>query len=1218
MADFDPYRKWLGIPPEEQPADHYRLLGIARFESDPDVISNAADRQMVHVRSFQSGKFSALSQKILNELSTARVCLLDPAKRKAYDAELRKRTSSGHGAPPPVPPPGQQAMPRVETAPAATATGRRTYTTRRKKTSWQGPAITAGIILATLVIAVWGLSRSSDPPKSPPKPTQEAPKRHRRTVAPRPPRYINGPSHLPPPSEPEETPEETLPGMVGTPLPHRLGEMWSFAELGKRGTDAVFTPDAAFVLGGSEDTTVRLWDVQTSTERRFDGTVNGVVAVDVSTDGQRVLAVDGKTQPPSLGMVHVWDVASGKSTHEIQTTKAQLAWDACFSPNGSFILLACQDASLRLLELEEKSIGEVLQYGGHEAPVRSAAFTADGQKIVSGGDDATVRIWNRTTGAELAKLSGHDGAVLSVDVASDGSFAVSGGKDKTVRIWDLRKNKLLHTLNGHTNDVTAVAVSPDGEFVLSASKDSTIRLWKASSGIELHHFSAHLGGVHSIAFSADGRTAVSSGEDAAVRVWGLPEPGDFPAEIDVESSDEDQADDPPAKLPLPDKQAQKSAETRVRDVYKADLAAADTPPERAALVNKLLSEGVKPQSDPVTTYALLRVAWSEATKAGAIEAALRAVDEIDQRFTIDPAWAKAKTIQSLAAGITNETQSRILMAECLAVVDQALDVDGFAAARQILATADNLAKTARDGNLRSRIAARLEDVAAGEQKFQGIKQALATLETQPDDPAASETVGRYACFQRGDWAKGLPRLTAGADKSLAKLAATDLAEPEEAAQRFALANAWWNVAEQQTGRARANVRARAAHWYRLAEPELANFDQTQARQRLAEAGAASSSRSRSFPLPKSSGFDCRKPEVKVDLLLALGGNDQSEAAVARALKWIESEQQPNGYWTFTLDGPRGKSKSPNPGTLDKAPVAATALALLPLLAAGNSARHGEYRQEVVAGLTFLRLRLMASSSMVSHLTPRGGMLYEPDAGQMPSHALATIALCEASALAGDPQSKQLAQAAVNFILATQNQDGGWSFDPDLRDPNSKPQTSDVYSTAWNLAALKSAGWAGLSVPSTTLEPAGKFLDSMYLGEEEGYCRSDQRRRSDPTATAAAIMSRMYLGWPRDQQELVQYANYIGELDPPDGSEFYRDLYHVQILREVRGSGWPAYSEATRDWLIAAQQAGGSAAGSWYFPGTGWSVTHGGRLFCTAVATLMLQTYYRNPLLYPPR
>ena len=71
MATFDPYRKWLGIPVEEQPPNHYRLLGIGLFESDHDVISNAADRQMAHVRTFQSGSYSQLSQRLLNELAAA-------------------------------------------------------------------------------------------------------------------------------------------------------------------------------------------------------------------------------------------------------------------------------------------------------------------------------------------------------------------------------------------------------------------------------------------------------------------------------------------------------------------------------------------------------------------------------------------------------------------------------------------------------------------------------------------------------------------------------------------------------------------------------------------------------------------------------------------------------------------------------------------------------------------------------------------------------------------------------------------------------------------------------------------------------------------------------------------------------------------------------------------------------------------------------------------
>jgi len=86
---FDPYRKWLGIPQWEQPANHYRLLGITPFENDPEVIDAAADRQMAHVRTYQAGQHSALSQNILNELSTARVCLLSPDKKRAYDERLR-------------------------------------------------------------------------------------------------------------------------------------------------------------------------------------------------------------------------------------------------------------------------------------------------------------------------------------------------------------------------------------------------------------------------------------------------------------------------------------------------------------------------------------------------------------------------------------------------------------------------------------------------------------------------------------------------------------------------------------------------------------------------------------------------------------------------------------------------------------------------------------------------------------------------------------------------------------------------------------------------------------------------------------------------------------------------------------------------------------------------------------------------------------------------
>ena len=85
---FDPYHQWLGISPKDQPPNHYRLLGIDLFESDANVISNAADQRMAHVRSFQAGQHAAESQRVLNEISAARVCLLNAKKKAAYDAAL--------------------------------------------------------------------------------------------------------------------------------------------------------------------------------------------------------------------------------------------------------------------------------------------------------------------------------------------------------------------------------------------------------------------------------------------------------------------------------------------------------------------------------------------------------------------------------------------------------------------------------------------------------------------------------------------------------------------------------------------------------------------------------------------------------------------------------------------------------------------------------------------------------------------------------------------------------------------------------------------------------------------------------------------------------------------------------------------------------------------------------------------------------------------------
>ena len=168
MAEgFDPYYTWLGIPPHEQPANNYRLLGITLCESNPEVISNAADRVMLQLRAFQSGQRSRESQQLLNEVAMARVVLLDPAKKAAYDAALLANANAA--VPPAAPPsdalpvalpvnvPEETAIPIVLHAPprASTAAGaaRRQPAARRRKPM---PRFIVIALVAAALVAIGG------------------------------------------------------------------------------------------------------------------------------------------------------------------------------------------------------------------------------------------------------------------------------------------------------------------------------------------------------------------------------------------------------------------------------------------------------------------------------------------------------------------------------------------------------------------------------------------------------------------------------------------------------------------------------------------------------------------------------------------------------------------------------------------------------------------------------------------------------------------------------------------------------------------------------------------------------------------------------------------------------------------------------------------------------------------------------------------------------
>ncbi len=123
---------------------------------------------------------------------------------------------------------------------------------------------------------------------------------------------------------------------------------------------------------------------------------------------------------------------------------------------------------------------------GHENSVYYAAFSPDGQYIVTTSKDNTARLWNANeAGKQLAILEGHKGSIVYAAFSPDGKQVVTLSNDKTARIWDVNTGKLHNELTGHEDKVWHAAFSPDGQHLVTASTDSTARIWDVKTGDQL-------------------------------------------------------------------------------------------------------------------------------------------------------------------------------------------------------------------------------------------------------------------------------------------------------------------------------------------------------------------------------------------------------------------------------------------------------------------------------------------------------------------------------------------------------------------------------------------------------------------------------------------------------------------------------------------------------------------------------------------------------------
>lgn len=345
------------------------------------------------------------------------------------------------------------------------------------------------------------------------------------------------------------------------------------------------------------------------------------------------------------------------------------------------------------------------------------------------------------------------------------------------------------------------------------------------------------------------------------------------------------------------------------------------------------------------------------------------------------------------------------------------------------------------------------------------------------------------------------------------------------------------------------------------------------------------------------------PNTRAQLARANGGSDASEAAVAAALKWFAEHQNGDGSWSFDHRGGKCNGRCKNEGKLNKANLAATGMALLPFLGAGQTHKEGKFKETVRGGLYYL-ISNMKRTPYGADMTAGGGSMY--------GHGICSIALCEAYAMTQDKNLELPAQLALNFIVYAQDPvGGGWRYAP--RSPG------DTSAVGWQIMALKSGYLAFLQVPKPVVKNANKFLDSVQAdgGSQYGY----QVPGPGHATSAVGLLCRMYLGWERENAALERGVKQLSDIGPKINSsgsgDMYFNYYATQVLHQYDGPDgplWQKWNGKMREALIQTQSKKGHETGSWFFTGDHGGDT-GGRLYCTSMAAMTLEIYYRYMPIY---
>jgi WD40 repeat protein len=248
----------------------------------------------------------------------------------------------------------------------------------------------------------------------------------------------------------------------------QIGKDWQ-DEGDKEGVRTIaLSPGGKTVTTGSDDGTVRLWSVETGkVVAKWAGHTENVLSVCWSAGGKRVLSGS------SDGTARVWDVINGETVLPIKTGHVHV-WAATYSPDQT--IFATGGFKQNGIKVWDAKTGELVVTLKHNRIVFSLAWTSDGKKLIS-TSYGPITIFDTATWQEIAILEGHTSAVWAITLSSNNRLLASASDDNTARLWNLDTNLPVGPPLHHEHEVTCAAFSADAKVVVTGCEDKNAYVW---------------------------------------------------------------------------------------------------------------------------------------------------------------------------------------------------------------------------------------------------------------------------------------------------------------------------------------------------------------------------------------------------------------------------------------------------------------------------------------------------------------------------------------------------------------------------------------------------------------------------------------------------------------------------------------------------------------------------------------------------------------------